>query len=151
MIKVYKDKVHQGEETWEGVGKAVLANLEAMQDAIPQTKILNPIGVTQEAGKGALRSIGKAWEPFDVDADGNLIERKPFDFKDQINLALGRRGKVLTDENYKQATKVANSYKKEIQEAYKEGQSKEQIEAIKKERDEAIDEIYKLNEEENKK
>lgn len=149
MIKVYKDNVHKGTETWEGVGKAVMANLEAMQDAIPQTKILNPIGVSEDAGKGALRSIGKAWEPFDVDADGNLIERKPFDFKDQINLAIGRRGRVLTEENYKQATKVANSYKKEIQEAYKEGQTKEQIEAIKKDRDEAINEIYKLNKEEN--
>lgn len=149
MIKVYKDNVHKGTETWEGVGKAVMANLESMQDAIPQTKILNPIGVSEDAGKGALRSIGKAWEPFDVDADGNLIERKPFDFKDQLNLAIGRRGEVLTEENYKQATKVANSYKKEIQEAYKEDQTKEQIEAIKKERDEAINEIYKLNKEEN--
>lgn len=151
MIKVYKDKVHQGEETWEGVGRAVLANLEAMQDAIPQTKILNPIGVSQEAGKGALRSIGKAWEPFDVDANGELIERKPFDFKDQINLAIGRRGKVLTEENYKEATRINNAYKKEIQQAYKDGQSKEQIEELKKDRDSAIEEIYKLNEEENKK
>lgn len=149
MLKVYKDNVHKGTETWEGAGRAIMANLEAMQDAIPQTKILNPIGVSEDAGKGALRSIGKAWEASDVDADGNLIERKPFDFKDQINLAIGRRGNVLTDENYKQATKTANSYKKEIQEAYKEGQTKEQIEAIKKERDEAIDEIYKLNKEEN--
>jgi broad specificity phosphatase PhoE len=149
MIKVYKDNVHKGTETWEGAGKALMANLEAMQDAIPQTKILNPIGVSEDAGKGALRSIGKAWEPFDVDADGNLIERKPFDFKDQINLAIGRRGEVLTEENYKQAAKVANSYKKEIQAAYKEGQTKERIETIKKERDEAIDEIYRLNKEEN--
>lgn len=144
-INNYKEQVESGKTDWQAVGKAVMANLEAMQDAIPQGKFFHPIQTTKDAGAGAIKSISKIWEASDVDAAGNLIERKPFDFKDNLKMLFGHRKEVLTEEYYNQATRVNTAFKKAIQEAYSEKKNQEEIENLKKERDAAIDQIYQLN------
>lgn len=151
-IKVYHDKVERGESTWEAGAEAAQSNLEALQDAIPQSKLLNPIQLTKDVGRGFVRSIASGiaqFQPNDIDDLGNTIVRKPLDFKDQINLMIGKRGKVLSEDNFKTASSVLKRYANDIHDLYQiKPVPKDEIEQLKKQRDEEIDNIYKLNEQE---
>src|SRR5580765_6321685 len=46
---VYKDRIEQGETTVEAAIDAITSDMETIQDAIPQTKLINPIGLLGDA------------------------------------------------------------------------------------------------------
>lgn len=142
---VYKDKVEGGETSWEAAYDAAYANLEAMQDAIPQTKIINPLGIMADAKKAAINQIAPISSMDDVDEEGNMIKRKTMNVSDQINLMRGKRGEVLSEENYKHVQRVNSDYKKAIKSLYQQNAPQTEIDETIKERDEAIKEIRKLN------
>lgn len=145
LAKVYGDNIEKGKTTPDAAMAAAIANLEAIQDAIPQAKVINPIGITQDVTKGALRQADKFWEWTDIDEQGNVVNRKPMDFKDQIKLLIGDRKNVLTEDNYKTATSVMKDFNSAISDLRKQNADKDQIEELKKQRDEQIKQIYELN------
>jgi len=151
LAKVYGDNIEKGKTTPDAAMSAAIANLEAIQDAIPQAKVINPIGITQDVTKGALRQADKFWEWTDVDEKGDVITRKPLDFKDQIKLLTGDRKNVLTEDNYKLATSIMKEYNSAIAELKKAKGDKEQIDDLKKQRDDQIKQLYELNKQENEK
>lgn len=56
--KIYNDKIEAGSTDFAGAMSAILSDLQYMQDQIPQAKILPPIDVIKEVGKGLLKGIG---------------------------------------------------------------------------------------------
>lgn len=141
--RVYNQNIQNGGTTVGAAIAAAMANLEAIQDAIPMAELINPIQVAKGVVTSSLSQIDKTWEANDVDENGDLIKRRAFDFKDQINLMIGNRKKVLTEENYKAAQQLRSDYGKAIEQAHKDGQSEEYIDQLKKERDDAIQQLYK--------
>jgi hypothetical protein len=144
--KAYRQSEESGAPSLTSAYQAAIAGVNAMADAIPQLQVF-------DANKYRLSTLFKTpvseiaqWN--DVDKDGNYIDRRPFDFKDELKLAFGNRKDLLTEANYKVATSIQNDYKKAIRDAYKAGDSQESIEALKKERDEQIKHIYELNKQE---
>lgn len=140
--KVYNDQIERGETTFGAAKSAIISDLESIQDAIPQTKVINPIQISKDVTKAALHQMDSFWEMNDVDEDGNLVTRKALNAKDELNLAIGRRGEVLTEENYKKALSIKRTYTVSIKNAHKTGASKEEISALIKERDELIENLY---------
>lgn len=148
FLKVKKEEVKSGKTTWEAVYDGFMSNMEYLQDAIPQTKVINPIGITTNAKDAAVRQLAPPYATEDVDENGNMIKRKAMNFSDQINLAIGKRGEVLSESNYKQVLSINSSYKKIIKDMYRNNASQSEIDDVIKQRDESIKQIRDLNKEE---
>lgn len=147
--KVKAEQIEKGETTIEAAKDAMMSNLEAIQDDIPQAKTLDVLGKTSDVIKGVLKGAEgmsqylESWfEGDDIDEEGNMITRKPLSLKDHLNLLTGQRGKVLTEDNYKKSLGIKRTYATAISNAHKTEASKEQIDDLIKERDDAIQLIY---------
>lgn len=140
--KVYNDKIERGETTFSAAKDAIMSDLESIQDAIPQTKVINPIQISKDVTKAALHQMDSFWEPYDVDENGDFVTRKALTARDELNLAIGRRGEVLTEENYKKALSIKRTYTTAIKNAHKTKASQEEIDTLIKERDDLIEQLY---------
>lgn len=143
--KIYQDKIDEGKETFDGAMGSLISDLEEMQDAIPQSEIIKPLTLAEKVTTGSMHQLDKMWEWNDVDEDGNLVERKPLDFRDEMNMLFNHRDQVLTKENYAIAKSILSDFKTAIREAHKAGQSKDETDELKRDRDEQIKQIYELN------
>lgn len=147
-VNIYKAKVEGGEMSYDAAYDAFVADLETINDGLPQSKTFH----LEEGLTGIKNTISRKLFPpenvDDVDENGNLIKRKPLSFADDINLLTRNRGEVLSETNYRTARKVQSDYKKVIKQAYKEDKPQTEIDDLIKERDNAIKEIYKVNKEE---
>lgn len=54
----YNEKIEKGKTDLGAALAAAMANLQAIQDQIPQTKLINPIGITTDAVKSVGRQLG---------------------------------------------------------------------------------------------
>ena len=93
--KRYNDKILSGKMDFDAAYSAFMSDVESMQDAIPQTKIINPIGIIKKIGTSTTKTIDSFWESRDTDSEGNPIKRKAMDFKDEINLMIGDRSHIF--------------------------------------------------------
>jgi hypothetical protein len=152
--KRYTDKIVSGKSTVDAALSSFVSDVEVMQNAIPQTKLLPPTtiigGVATQLGK-AVGNISSDTRDFfgyeDKDEEGNPIERKPLDYKDQIDLIIGDRKNVMSLQDYKQASSVLRQYKAMINKAKSEGATEEDIKDLMDERDEKVNEIREKSKE----
>jgi hypothetical protein len=151
--KTQRDNIESGKSTVESSLNATWAMAEAMQDQVPQTEYISPLGITSKVATTATKGIDYAWAKGegDVDADGNIIKRMPLDMTDRLKLLAGRRGNVLTEDLYKMAVRITDDYARQIRDAYKKNKGEDEIERLKKLRDDAIKKIYDINKQPKKK
>lgn len=154
FAKVRSENIEKGGSDLEGDMYATLATLETIIDNVPQSQLVgNPLEVAKRVAKPELKRaeavsgfITDFIEGSDVDENGNVIVRKPLSWKDHIKLLQGDRKGVLTEQNYKEALSVKRSYNKSIEDMRKAGSSQDEIEKVEQDRDDAIQKIYELNE-----
>lgn len=145
--KRYSDKIVAGKLTLDAALSAFMSDVETTQNAIPQTKLINPTSIIGGVAKSVGKTVDSWWEYKDKDEDGNPITRKPLDYKDEINLIIGDRKNVLDEKSFKKAASVLRQYKARIIKAKGEGASADEIKDLELERDEKIQDIRDKNKE----
>lgn len=147
--EVYNNSIKDGETTPKAATNAVIAQVDHVVNSIPIiNKFVLPIA------QGAVDNLGisKFCEWDGVDKDGNPEKRKAFRLEDYLQIVEGHGDQLLTEDNFKMATKIQKSYKADISDverdpsltkAEKEKQRADLMQQMKEE----IDGIYKINKE----
>lgn len=147
LAEVYKNSIKSGETTPKAAANAMEAQLDHIINSIPQAQVVAPLVkiATDRFKFGEWDGIGK---------DGKPDKRKAFEFKDYLDIVRGHGDQLLTEDNFKTATKIQKSYKADISAVErdpaisKEEKAKQRAELMKQMQEE-IDGIYKINKEDN--
>lgn len=107
--RVYqKNKDTQKESNMEAHWQAIKEDVEAMMDEIPLFREVSISKQLKNINVPFGRTAMDISEFFDVDDNGNLISRKPYDFWDQIYMRTGLRSLVPTEQEYNQKVREDN-------------------------------------------
>ncbi|MES1221732.1 MAG: hypothetical protein ABUT20_39910, partial [Bacteroidota bacterium] len=148
LYGTYDNAVKNGEIAPEAAREAVMAQLDHIVNSIPQSKIVTPI--VKDLSD---RFNFTTWDA--VNKDGIIEKRKVFRADDYMSILHGHKDQLLTPANFKIATKIQNSYKKDIGEVERNKElSKEekekQIKELRGQMKADIDAVYVANQEDDK-
>jgi len=143
--ETYKNSINNGETTPKAAANAIEAQLDHIINSIPQANVGLPLVkiITDRFKFGE-------WDG--VDKDGNPEKRKAFEMKDYLQIVTGHGDQLLTEDNFKTATKIQKSYKADISEVErdpslsKEEKTKRRADLMQQMKDD-IDAIYVANKE----
>lgn len=143
--ETYKNSIKNGETTPKAAANAIEAQLDHVINSIPQANVALPLVkmITDRFKFGE-------WDG--IDKDGKPDKRKAFNMSDYWNIVRGHGDQLLTDANFKQATKIQKSYKADISEVERnpsltKTEKEKQRSYLMQQMKEEIDGIYKINKE----
>lgn len=123
---------------------AIESDLLGMWHSIPLSQATNPIEGVQNATLPFAKIGGELATYYDVDKDGNTIERKPLNFMDRFKMSSGiDRKSVPTKEAADEIKKIEAGYRQKRKDFYESGATKEEMDQLEKERMDEIEQAKK--------